>query len=119
MSLARRRLRITKQRQRNKLRAGKSTVCRDRIEKQRKIYNFMVGNDEKITGSPNSFDYEAAVDFDDIMDKYINSLNGNRTVTGRFANQAIQLPRMGGKSVAQQGFISKLLATLRNKEDLL
>lgn len=115
MSLARRRLRTAKQRQRNKLRAGKSTVCRDRIEKQRKIYNFMVVNDEKITGTPNSFSHDDFVDSQDFLDRFF----ADSSVTGRMRTQAIQLPRMGGKSVAQQGFISKLLATLRNKEDLL
>ena len=118
MSLARRRLRTAKQRQRNKLRAGKSTVCRDRIEKQRKIYNFMVGNDEKITGSPNSFSYSDFDGFDGVMSKYFNNLSGNGTATGRFMNQAIQLPRMSGKSVAQQSFISKMLAAIKNREDL-
>lgn len=115
MSLARRRLRITKQRQRNKLRAGKSTVCRDRIEKQRKIYNFMVGNDEKITGSPNSFSHDDFINSQDFLDRVF----ADSTVTGRMRAQAIQIPRMGGKSVAQQGFISKLLAAIKNKEDLL
>lgn len=115
MSLARRRLRTTKQRQRNKLRAGKSTVCRDRIEKQRKIYNFMVGNDEKITGSPNSFSHDDFIGSQDFLDKIF----ADSTVTGRMKAQAIQIPRMGGKFMAYQGLISKLLDTVKNKEDLL
>lgn len=113
MSLSRRRLRTAKQRQCNKLRAGKSTVCIDRIKKQRKIYNFMVGNDQKIAGSPNSFSHDDFIDSNKTIYEYFSTLKGNRTATGRLKTQAIQLPRMSGKSLTYQKALAAMSDNLK------